>query len=145
VSTLPADFGFAPRTAFVSELAERLRHKLLPGTPGTTDAAELFLLALPTPFDAQWLALRAHNVSGVARARIRAAIWGALAPCAAQLLHPAPGHPPAAKRAGLTRYDAPNLPRATRRHLEGHAGSLGQAASAARPGSRSTRQRSPLI
>ncbi|QDL36093.1 hypothetical protein EUB48_01365 [Rhodoferax sediminis] len=75
VSTLPADFGFAPRTAFVSELAERLRHKLLPGTPGTTDAAELFLLALPTPFDAQWLALRAHNVSGVARARIRAAIW----------------------------------------------------------------------
>ena len=30
-STLLADFGFASRTAFLSELGERLRHKLLPG------------------------------------------------------------------------------------------------------------------
>ena len=56
VTTLLADFGFAPRTAFVSELAERLRHKLLPDSPETLDAAELFALALPTAFDAQWLA-----------------------------------------------------------------------------------------
>jgi len=55
-TTLLADFGFAPRTAFVSELAERLRHKLLPDSPETLDAAELFALALPTAFDAQWLA-----------------------------------------------------------------------------------------
>ena len=56
VTTLLADFGFAPRTAFLSELTERLRHKLLPDTPETLDAAELFSLALPRAFDAQWLA-----------------------------------------------------------------------------------------
>ncbi len=56
ITTLLADFGFAPRTAFVSELAERLRRKLLPGTPETTDASELFPLVAPTRFDAQWLA-----------------------------------------------------------------------------------------
>jgi site-specific recombinase len=50
-----ADFGFAPRAAFLSELGERLRYKLLPGTPETTHAAELFMLLFPTPFDAQWL------------------------------------------------------------------------------------------
>ena len=55
VTTLLADFGFAPRTAFVSELAERLRRKMLPGTPETIDASELFLLVAPTRFDAQWL------------------------------------------------------------------------------------------
>jgi site-specific recombinase len=55
ITPLLADFGFAPRTAFVSELAERLRRKLLPGTPETTDAAELFPLVAPTRFDAQWM------------------------------------------------------------------------------------------
>jgi site-specific recombinase len=55
VTTLLADFGFAPRTAFVSELAERLRRKILPGTPETVDAAELFPLVAPSRFDAQWL------------------------------------------------------------------------------------------
>jgi site-specific recombinase/uncharacterized protein affecting Mg2+/Co2+ transport len=55
-STLLADFGFAPRTAFMSELAARLRHKLLPGTPETNDASELFSLAVGGSFDAQWLA-----------------------------------------------------------------------------------------
>ena len=56
VTTLLADFGFAPRTAFFSELAGRLRRKILPGTPETLDAAELFALVVPTRFDAQWLA-----------------------------------------------------------------------------------------
>lgn len=55
ITPLLADFGFAPRTAFVSELAERLRRKLLPGTPETTDASELFALVAPTRFDAQWM------------------------------------------------------------------------------------------
>ena len=54
-TTLLADFGFAPRTAFVSELAERLRKKMLPGTPETIDGAELFTLVAPSRFDAQWL------------------------------------------------------------------------------------------
>ena len=56
VTTLLADLGFAPRTAFVSELAERLRRKMLPGTPETQDASELFLLAAHRRFDAQWMA-----------------------------------------------------------------------------------------
>jgi len=56
VTTLLADFGFAPRTAFLSELGARLRHKLLPASPETLDASELFSLALPAAFDAQWLA-----------------------------------------------------------------------------------------
>ena len=55
ITPLLAAFGFAPRTAFVSELAERLRRKLLPGTPETQDAAELFPLVVPTRFDAQWM------------------------------------------------------------------------------------------
>ncbi|MBC7445650.1 MAG: site-specific recombinase [Polaromonas sp.] len=63
ITALLADFGFAPRTAFVSELAERLRRKLLPGTPETLDAAELLPLVAPTRFDAQWLgALEAAQV-----------------------------------------------------------------------------------
>jgi site-specific recombinase len=55
ITTLLADFGFAPRTAFVSELTERLRRKLLPGTPDTLDAAELFPLVASARFDMQWL------------------------------------------------------------------------------------------
>ena len=57
VTPLLADFGFAPRTAFISELTERIRGKLLPGTPETSDAAELFSLLMPSRFDAQWLTL----------------------------------------------------------------------------------------
>lgn len=55
ITTLLADFGFAPRTAFFSEFAERLRFKMMPRSPDTIDASELFSQALPTDFDAQWL------------------------------------------------------------------------------------------
>jgi site-specific recombinase len=55
-TTLLADYGFASRSAFVSELAERLRLKILPTTPETVDASELFPLVLSTRFDAQWIA-----------------------------------------------------------------------------------------
>lgn len=55
-TALLADHGFAMRSAFTSELAERLRLKLLPGTPETADASTLFALALNHPFDARWLA-----------------------------------------------------------------------------------------
>ncbi|MBT9475818.1 site-specific recombinase [Polaromonas sp.] len=68
ITTLLADFGFAPRTAFVSELAERLRRKLLPSTPETVDASELLPLVAPTRFDAQWLAaLDEPKISQLAR------------------------------------------------------------------------------
>jgi site-specific recombinase len=55
-SSLLADYGFAQRSAFVSEFFERIRLKLLPSTPETTDAAVLFSLVLPKIFDQQWLA-----------------------------------------------------------------------------------------
>lgn len=55
ITPLLADYGFAPRTGLVSELAERLRRKLLPSSPETIDAAELFTLALPQACDAQWM------------------------------------------------------------------------------------------
>lgn len=55
ITPLLADFGFAPRTAFLSELGHRLRRKLLPGTPETRDLAELFSLLLPSPFDVRWI------------------------------------------------------------------------------------------
>ena len=55
VTPLLADFGFAPRSAFVSEFGQRLRRKLLPGTPETTDLGDLFNLLLPTRFDARWV------------------------------------------------------------------------------------------
>ena len=55
ITTLLADFGFAPRTAMIAELAERLRSKIMPGTPETIDASELFSIALPDEFDARWL------------------------------------------------------------------------------------------
>ena len=54
-TTLLADYGFASRSAFVSELAERLRLKILPATPETADAAELFSLVLSHEFDARWI------------------------------------------------------------------------------------------
>jgi site-specific recombinase len=53
---LLADFGFAPRTAFLSELGQRIRRKLLPATPDTTDPAVLFDLLFAHPQDAEWMA-----------------------------------------------------------------------------------------
>lgn len=55
VAPFLADYGFAPRTSFLSELGHRLRRKLLPGTPETTDLADLFALLLPSSFDRRWL------------------------------------------------------------------------------------------
>ena len=55
VAALFADFGFSPRTHFAGELLQRLRLKLLPQTPVTTDLGELFGLLFPHPGDALWL------------------------------------------------------------------------------------------
>ena len=54
-TALLADYGFSSRSAFASELFERLRLKVLPGTPETADASALFSLAFGDAFDAQWL------------------------------------------------------------------------------------------
>ncbi len=55
LAVLLSDFGFSSRSAFVSEFAERLRQKLLPATPETADAAELFSLVLRHDGDARWM------------------------------------------------------------------------------------------
>jgi site-specific recombinase len=55
-TTLLADYGFASRSAFVSEFFERIRLNCLPCTPETADASTLFTLVLSHGFDAQWLA-----------------------------------------------------------------------------------------
>lgn len=55
IAALFADFGFAPRTHFLAELGQRLRTRLLPHTPETTDLGELFALLFPREADAAWL------------------------------------------------------------------------------------------
>ena len=68
VTPLLADHGFAPRTAFLSELGHRLRRKLLPSTPETTDIGSLFDLLFPYPFDVSWLrALDSDTLARIAR------------------------------------------------------------------------------
>lgn len=63
ITPLLADFGFGPRSAFMSELAHRLRRKLLPGTPETTDLADLFALLLTQRADVHWIkALDTHTL-----------------------------------------------------------------------------------
>ncbi len=57
LTTLLADHGFAPRTAFLSGLTDRLRRKLLPGTPETTDASDLFRMVLARRSDAGWIGM----------------------------------------------------------------------------------------
>jgi site-specific recombinase len=55
VVALLADFGFAPRSALLSELAERVRLRFMPQTPATNDLAELFGLLFTQDSDADWL------------------------------------------------------------------------------------------
>ncbi|MDD2728946.1 site-specific recombinase [Malikia sp.] len=55
LAPLLADFGFASQTAFMTALGHRIRHKLLPSSPLTTDMTELFGLLFHDPLDARWL------------------------------------------------------------------------------------------
>jgi site-specific recombinase len=80
---LLADFGFAPRMGLASELGQRLRLRLLPATPATTNLAELFNLLFPDPRDALWL----DQIDAATLARI------------ATLLQPADGSAPSDWRA----------------------------------------------
>ena len=72
LAPLLADHGFAPRTAFLSEFGHRLRRKLLPGTPETTDLGALFDLLLPDPADVRWLRALDSRTLG----RLRALLFG---------------------------------------------------------------------
>jgi site-specific recombinase len=75
-AALFADFGFGARHSLFSEVGRRLRLKLLPGTPETTNLAELFQL-LFEPADGAWIA----------------GLDGALLQRVAALLAPAAGPP----------------------------------------------------
>lgn len=55
LAPLLADFGFASKSVFLTELGHRLRRKLLPASPVTTDITELFGLLFSDPLDARWL------------------------------------------------------------------------------------------
>lgn len=79
---LLADLGFAPRTAFISDMGQRLRMKLLPATPDTGDLGALFLFLQPEPFDVQWLqALDEHTLGGLTRLMLPQAPAQAPPPC----------------------------------------------------------------
>jgi len=54
-ATLFADFGFAPRMDLWREFARRLRARMLPLTPATTDLGALFPLLFPSADDGAWL------------------------------------------------------------------------------------------
>ena len=100
ITTLLADFGFAQRTSMASEMMERLRTKLLPTSPDTQDASELFMLALGHAFDARWLAaldadlltrLRHTLAPTPEQAQASASLWqrallDAITYCAGQIL-----------------------------------------------------------
>lgn len=55
VAALLADYGFAARTSFIDELGERLRTRMLPMSPATTDLASLFSLLFSEARDTEWL------------------------------------------------------------------------------------------
>ena len=96
ITPLLADFGFAPRTGLFNELTERLRYKLLPSTPETLEASELFTLALPCAFDAQWLAglpeelldrlVAVFAPEGASSTRWQKTLLDAITYCAGQIL-----------------------------------------------------------
>ena len=54
-AALLADFGFAPRMDLWGELGRRIRARVLPQTPDTSDLGELFALLFPGDGDAHWL------------------------------------------------------------------------------------------
>ena len=66
-AALLADFGFAPRMDLWGELGRRLRARVLPLTPATTDLGELFAMLFPDKDDALWL--RAIDADTLARLR----------------------------------------------------------------------------
>ncbi len=56
LSGLMADHGFAPRAAFLSELGERIRRRVIPASPDTRDLSHLFGLLFDEREDHLWLA-----------------------------------------------------------------------------------------
>jgi site-specific recombinase len=92
-----ADYGFSPRMAFFSEAVYRLGRKILPGTPETTDAAELFSLVFPYASDVAWISAldaqtltRLGDLIGTPSPRFPVTLWQdellqAITYCASQI------------------------------------------------------------
>ena len=70
-AALLADFGFAPRMDLWGELGRRVRARVLPLTPATSDLGELFAMLFPDQNDAIWL--REIDDATLARLRDRVA------------------------------------------------------------------------
>ena len=66
-AALLADFGFAPRMDLWGELGRRVRARVLPLTPATTDLGEMFALLFPDKDDAVWL----REIDDATLARLR--------------------------------------------------------------------------
>jgi site-specific recombinase len=66
-AALLADFGFAPRMDLWGELGRRVRARVLPLTPATTDLGELFAMLFPDQNDAVWL----REIDDATLARLR--------------------------------------------------------------------------
>jgi site-specific recombinase len=66
-AALLADFGFAPRMDLWGELGRRVRTRVLPLTPATTDLGELFAMLFPDRNDAFWL----REIDDATLARLR--------------------------------------------------------------------------
>ncbi|MEW6694553.1 MAG: site-specific recombinase [Pseudomonadota bacterium] len=67
-ASLLADEGMARRPAFWAEFGHRLRRRLLPVSPETSDASEWFGWVFDDPLDARWLAaVPARQVQRLAR------------------------------------------------------------------------------
>ncbi len=78
-AALLADFGFAPRSGLMAEFGRRLRARLLPLTPATTDLGELFTLLFSDRRDVVWLrALDDATIARIARLLQAAALPEAL-------------------------------------------------------------------
>ena len=56
-AALFADFGFSSRANFFGEIGQRLKLKLLPLTPASSDPSELFALLFPGDDDGSWMEL----------------------------------------------------------------------------------------
>ena len=68
VAALLADYGFSPRSAFLNELGERVRRRLLPASPETHDLSVLFNLLFSHADDGLWLArLDDATLQGIGR------------------------------------------------------------------------------
>ncbi len=97
LTTLLADFGFSSHPAFLSEFIDRINQKILPATPETSDACELFQLSVNNSSDASWIIAldastlaRLHTLTHLPSSELSLSMWqhelmDAITYCASQV------------------------------------------------------------